>query len=200
MMNTAAPIDPGSSVLVAGRPMRKDARRNQLLVIAAARDVLSELGDEATMEAIAARAGVGVGTVYRHYPNKAALFENLVEIIVDELIDTARRCQVQRAAGGLADFLSVLGQSFADHRGYADKLMRHNDDDRNQVLRDLIADLLRRAKDEGRVAAAITFDDVMATIAGLRGVINATATDPDSPAEPVWQRHLEIHLAGMRHQ
>src|SRR6195952_4676046 len=120
MMSAVAPADTGSNVLTAGRPMGKDARRNQLLVIAAARDVLSELGDEATMEAIAARAGVGVGTVYRHYPNKAALLQNLVEIIVDELIDTARRCQVQEAAGGLADFLSVLGQSFAAHRGYAD--------------------------------------------------------------------------------
>ena len=104
MTKTAAPTDNAASLPAAGRPLRKDAQRNQLLVISAARDVLSELGDEATMETIAARAGVGVGTVYRHYPNKTALFDELVRIIVDELIDAARECQARERPAGCPGF------------------------------------------------------------------------------------------------
>ena len=47
------------------------------------------------------------------------------------------------------------------------------------------------------MAATITFDDVMAAIAGLRGVVNATPND-GSTAQPGWRRYLDIHLAGMR--
>src|ERR1044071_6160977 len=60
------------------RPLRADARRNREKVLAAARAVFSEHGREAQMDDVARRAGVGVGTVYRHFPTKEALIEALM--------------------------------------------------------------------------------------------------------------------------
>lgn len=179
------------------RPMRRDAVRNQQLVIDAARGVLSEFGEDATMELVASRAGVGVGTIYRHYPNKAALFEQLVRIIVGDLIEAAELALASEDGTGLAVFLAVLGRSLCDHRGYADKLMGYADDKHNQRLRGLIADLADQARVHEMVASTVTFDDVMATIAGLRGVITNRPTDSASP-DAGWERHLAIHLAGLR--
>src|SRR5919206_2825813 len=60
------------------RPLRADARRNREKVLAAARTVFSENGRDAQMDDVARRAGVGVGTVYRHFPTKEALIEALM--------------------------------------------------------------------------------------------------------------------------
>src|SRR5689334_7111900 len=60
------------------RPMRADARRNRELILAAARELLASDQPEVQIDAIAARAGVGVGTVYRHFPDKEALMGELV--------------------------------------------------------------------------------------------------------------------------
>src|SRR5215208_7208931 len=63
---------------VVERPLRADARRNREKVLAAARAVFSENGRDAQMDDVARRAGVGVGTVYRHFPTKEALIQALV--------------------------------------------------------------------------------------------------------------------------
>ncbi len=59
----------------AGRAMRADARRNYEKVLAAARDAFAEGGAETSLEGIARRAGVGIGTLYRHFPTRQALLE-----------------------------------------------------------------------------------------------------------------------------
>src|SRR5258708_5826478 len=105
--------------------MRRDAVRNQRLVLDAARDVLSEDGTEASMESIAVRAGVGVGTVYRHFPNKDALIDALVAAILEDLVGAATSA-LARPDGGLQDFLVRLGESLARHRGYAQMLVGHS--------------------------------------------------------------------------
>jgi AcrR family transcriptional regulator len=73
------------------RPMRSDARRNYDQLIAAARQVFAEEGAGASMEAIARRAGVGVGTLYRHFPKRIDLVEAVYRDDVDELVRTAER-------------------------------------------------------------------------------------------------------------
>jgi AcrR family transcriptional regulator len=64
------------------RPLRADARRNRERVIEAARVAFAEGGTELPMEEIARRAGVGIGTVYRHFPNKEALLDGMVEVLL----------------------------------------------------------------------------------------------------------------------
>lgn len=70
------------------RPMRADARRNWELLVDTARDVFAEKGAEAPMDEIAKRAGVGAGTLYRHFPNRDALIE---AVYIDEIEALVRR-------------------------------------------------------------------------------------------------------------
>ncbi len=73
------------------RPMRADARRNYERLVAAAREVFAECGGEASMEAIAKRAGVGIGTLYRHFPKRIDVVEAVYRTDVDELANAAVR-------------------------------------------------------------------------------------------------------------
>src|ERR1700754_4180836 len=70
--------------------MRADARRNRERILSAARETFSEHGTEAQMDEIARRAGVGVGTLYRHFPTKDALIGELVRIKLSDFAVRAR--------------------------------------------------------------------------------------------------------------
>jgi len=73
------------------RPLRADAARNRQRVLAAATEVFGESGVEASLEEIARRAGVGVGTLYRHFPTRADLIQQVYRGSVDDLVDSADR-------------------------------------------------------------------------------------------------------------
>jgi AcrR family transcriptional regulator len=176
------------------KPLRRDAARNHQLVVDAAREVVSELGTDASMELIASRAGVGVGTVYRHFPNKEALVDELVRQILDELVTAAEEELARGDGSGLENFLRILGRSFSEHRGYADKLVGRTKAACAAHLRAHIAELLAQAKQHGRVRDDIALGDVMAASYGVRGVVAATG----AVAPNAWERHLDIHLAGFR--
>jgi AcrR family transcriptional regulator len=176
------------------RPMRRDAVRNQKLVIEAAREVVSEFGTDASMELIASRAGVGVGTVYRRFPNKDALVEEIVGLMLSELVDEAREALKLGDGTGLEVFLRAMGQSLSTHRGYAVKAVGHSKASHVECLRDLITDLLVQAQEHGRVGPGIVLGDVMAVAWALRGIVETAG--PVAPE--AWQRHLDIQLAGLR--
>ena len=74
----------------AGRPMRADAKRNYERLVAAARTVFAQQGGGASMESIAKEAGVGVGTLYRHFPKRIDVVEAVYREDVDELIERRR--------------------------------------------------------------------------------------------------------------
>jgi AcrR family transcriptional regulator len=186
----SSPVRSADLGLATVRALRSDAARNQQLVIAAARDVIAESGLDVSMDVIAARAGVGVGTVYRRYPSKEALIDELVRLIFDELIGSA---QTALANGGLKAFLWALGRSLAEHRRYADKLMGTADSEWADTLRSLIMQLHQQALAEATIGADITLADVMATAWALRGVVETTAEEPTA-----WERYLQLHLRGMR--
>ncbi|MFC1431965.1 TetR/AcrR family transcriptional regulator [Streptacidiphilus sp. N1-3] len=185
---------PDSDTAADPRPRRRDAARNHQLVVDAAREVLSEFGTDASMELIASRAGVGVGTVYRRFPNKEALIDELVRLILVELVTTAGQELAKDDGSGLETYLRVLGRSLSDHRGYADKLVGRTKAACAAHLRVLTAELLAQAQQHGRVRADITLGDVLATVYALRGIITTTG----DVAPGAWERHLDIQLAGFR--
>ena len=80
---------------------RRDAVRNYHRIVAAARDVFGESGTEASMEEIAARAGVGVGTVYRRFANKDALIDELLRLATAEVLAAAERALARADGHGL---------------------------------------------------------------------------------------------------
>lgn len=177
------------------RPLRSDAARNLRLIHRAALDVISEHGTEASMEQIAHRAGVGVGTLYRRFPNKEALVEALVDGILTDLIGAARDALKAPEGTGLERFLHHLGGSFVLYRGWASQLLgRAEPSSCADVLRALVAQLLEQAKEHRKVAPHVTTSDIQLTMWSLRGVVESTA--PVAPK--AWIRFLDLHLAGLR--
>jgi AcrR family transcriptional regulator len=168
------------------RPMRRDALRNQELVLDAARAVISEFGTDASMELVASRAGVGVGTVYRRFPNKEAL--------IDELVTAACDALARGDGSGLEAFLRTCGHSFASHRGYSDKLVGQVKSSYAEELFRLMTELLAQAKQYGTIGPDVTIGDIRATTWAVRGIIQTTG----AVAPQAWERHLDIHLAGLR--
>jgi AcrR family transcriptional regulator len=193
-MNGRGPMNVPMSVTDA-RPMRRDAVRNQRLVLDAAAAVLSEYGTDATMELIASRAGVGVGTIYRNYPNKDALTDALVQSIFDELL-TAGRAALELPAGtGLEQLLRALGESMSQHRGYARMLVGHiRAASGSEQLREQLARLVEQARTAGELGSWVTLGDVMSLVWALRGVVETTG----AVAPTAWERLLEVHLRALR--
>jgi AcrR family transcriptional regulator len=177
------------------RAVRSDAIRNYHRILDAARDVLGESGADASMEEIAARAGVGVGTVYRRFTSKDALIDELLRLALDELVAASDQALARSDGHGLEELLRAFGASFADHARYATLLLeRPADAATEHKIRAAIVDLTQRARAAGTVDPDVGSDDVMALISALRGLVQSTA-----PIKArVWQRFLDIHLAGMR--
>ena len=174
---------------------RRDAVRNHHRILEAAREVLGESGADACMEEIAARAGVGVGTVYRRFASKDALIDELLQLALEEVLSSTERALARADGYGLEELLRTLGQSFADHARYASLLLaRHTDDATGARLRAAIDELTARAIAAGTVNPGITAGDVMALVMAMRGLVQATG----EVAPDAWRRFLDIQLAGMR--
>jgi AcrR family transcriptional regulator len=179
----------------AAAPLRRDAVRNYERVLDAAREVFGESGADAHIEEIAARAGVGVGTVYRRFASKDGLIDELLRLVMDELIRAADHALARTDGHGLEELLRAFGQSFADHARYADLLLEREPDE-SLTLRIVaaITELTGRAVAAGTVSSDITTADVLALVSAMRGLVQASGP----VSAEAWQRFLAIHLAGLR--
>jgi AcrR family transcriptional regulator len=174
---------------------RRDAVRNYYRILDAAREVLGESGADASMEEIAARAGVGVGTVYRRFASKDALIDELLQLALEETLAAAERALVRTDGRGLEDLLRAIGQSFADHARYASLLLeRRTDASAGRRIRAAIDELTARAVAAGTVNPCITAGDVLVLVWAMRGLVQAAG----EVAPGAWHRFLDIQLAGMR--
>ena len=114
----------GVAPAVSGRPLRKDAERNRQRILLAAAEVFTERGLEATLDDVARHAGVGVGTVYRRFPDKAALADALFEQRIDLLVGLAERAYGEPDPWqGLVSFLERAGEMMATDKGLRQILM-----------------------------------------------------------------------------
>lgn len=180
----------------ASRAPRRDALRNDAIIINAARAVFAEQGPQASMEAIASRAGLGVGTIYRRFPSKEALLDAIAHLFVEEMDQAAAAALENPDPGaGLERFLEFVGGFNAEKRRYAAALTDRVASD--EVSRQTVAKvrkLTSKAVDAGSLAPDVTGDDIKALIVALRGVVTA-APDGDDTA---WRRFLRTHLTGLR--
>ncbi len=166
------------------RPRRADARRNRDRVLAAARDAFAAEGSGASLDEIARLAGVGPGTVYRHFPTKEALFEAVVFDRIEELVDEARRLSADPDPGRpFFSFVELLAREGARKRDLVETLSSegvHLHFPEAPVLRslvDVLDDLLGRAQRAGAVRGDIGVDDVMALLAGAAYSISHSRAD-----------------------
>jgi AcrR family transcriptional regulator len=179
----------------ARRAVRRDVERNYQRVLDAAREVFGESGAEAGIEEIAARAGVGVGTVYRRFASKDALIDELLRLSIETLLAAAEAARGAPPEAGLEQYLRACGEEFASHARYADLLLtRPTDPAARARLREALEELTARARSAGAVHSSVTAADVTALIWGMRGLVQAA---PDLPPD-AWQRFLSVHLAGLK--
>src|SRR5262245_64272079 len=111
------------------RPMRADARRNYEKLIAAAREEFTEEGTGATLEDVAARAGVGIGTLYRHFPTRQDLLEAVYLGEVEAICDSAKKFVDQPPLEALTGWLHEFVGFAATKRALAEELFAYVDRD-----------------------------------------------------------------------
>jgi AcrR family transcriptional regulator len=180
------------------RPKRADARRNYERVLAAAREAFAEGGESTALEEIARRAGVGIGTLYRHFPNRQALLEALYVNEVEEVCRSAAELDGSDPWEALNTWFERLLGYLATKQALAQELLNYFDRDAKlfQVCRTSLYDagdpLLRRAQEAGVVRQDVGFPEVMQMVMGIAKI---PASDPSQVAHI-----LRIALDGLRYQ
>ncbi len=182
--------------LTSTRPKRADARRNYDKVIAAARSAFTESGAETSLEGIARRAGVGIGTLYRHFPNRQALLEAVYVEEVDRFCASASELDGLDPWGAFATWIEGLVDYMATKMALAHELFDYVDRGApvfTSCRASLFAagePLLQRAQAAGEVRGDIDVAGVIQLVGGITKI---------QGAEPEQIRHLlSIALDGLR--
>ncbi|MEV7010116.1 helix-turn-helix domain-containing protein [Streptosporangium sp. NPDC051022] len=156
------------------KPLRADARRNRERVLAAAREIFEAEGVFAPLDEIARRAGVGAGTVYRHFPTKEALLEAIVVGNMEALIEEAALlCEAGDPEAAFFAFFERMVEQGAANRAFTGVLTRAGVDvrsvagHRGRDLLDALATLLTRAQRAGKVREDLTAQQVKALLVGV---------------------------------
>jgi len=151
--------------------MRADAERNKKLIVQAARKVFATAGLAAPIDEIAERAGVGTGTLYRHFPTKEALFEAVVIGRIEDLVDEARRLIAAKdPKTAFFTLLSQLVQHGDGHKDLMDALGKQSFDIQKAVpgllaeMWNLVGLLLKQAQRAGTVRRDIRLPHVQALV------------------------------------
>jgi len=155
--------------LLAQRPQRADARRNYEKLVAVARDTFATEGVSASLEEIARVAGVGIGTLYRHFPTRQDLFQAVYADDVDAVCRVGDEVAELAPWDALATWLYRLVDYMATKRALAEAVNFDSDLFRSgRAAVYAVGDrLLLRAQAAGTARAEVTFDDVMRLLAGL---------------------------------
>ena len=181
------------------RPKRADARRNYEKVLAAAREAFAEGGESTALEEIARRAGVGIGTLYRHFPNRQALLEALYVDEVEEICRSAAELDERRPVGGarrLVRALHRLHRHQAGARRRAAQLPRPG----RRAVQGLPRRAVRRrasrcSRAPRRPASCARTSTIGDVIQMVMGIAKIPASDPEQN-----EHILRIALDGLRYR
>jgi AcrR family transcriptional regulator len=181
------------------KPLRKDAERNRRRILDAARELFARRGLGVTLNDIAHHAGVGVGTVYRRFPDKTVLIESLFEESFQEIADRLRAAVADPDPWhGLVTFLEGQGEIQAHDQGLRELVTATPDGvARVSRLRDellpLSEELIRRAQENGSMR-----EDVAATDLAIIQIMIGSVLDAAREVQPeAWRRYLAIFLRGL---
>jgi len=175
--------------------LRRDAAENRERLIAAAEQVFTALGTEATMEDIARAAGVGPATLYRRFPSKDTLAQAVLEQFFGHLIALADDALRRPPEKCVEAYLTTVAHELARKRGLVHSLWG------DLAPRALIAELeertrrlVKQAQSVGAVGEQFTVGDIAAAVWALRGIFQSGG----SAADTAWRRHVTFLLAGFR--
>ncbi|GAA3213520.1 TetR/AcrR family transcriptional regulator [Nonomuraea helvata] len=169
------------------RPMRADARRNRERILQTARQAFATEGLGVSLDEIARRAGVGPGTVHRHFPAKEALIEEVLTEHLASLTEQARQAvRTDRDGSAFFPFLHSLisearaKQDLADALSQADVKLSERTQETALHLRQAFGELLVRAQEAGTVRTDVDAEDVQAVVLGALTAERQNPT-PDRP-------------------
>ena len=182
------------------RPLRADARRNRERILQSARAAFAESGADAQIDDVARHAGVGVGTVYRHFPTKQALLTELVRQTFRlftgwarealeaggepfALIEGLLRRIAETAAGGVGGQYALTSSAAQAARSEAQA-------EQDELIA-VIAELIERARRAGTIRPGIEATDIAMLICG---VVSAMGPRPGFD----WRRHLDLVIDTLR--
>jgi AcrR family transcriptional regulator len=185
-------------VQLSKRPKRADALRNYEKLVAAAREAFTEADRSASLEDIARRAGVGIGTLYRHFPTRGDLVEAVYVDEVEALSRSAAELAALEPWEALTSWLQRFVGYVATKQALADELfaVAERDDAVFTGCRSMLhaagEPLLRRAQEDGIVRPDVTIDEVVRMVGGIAKI------PADDPADI--QRLLAVALDGLRYR
>jgi AcrR family transcriptional regulator len=180
------------------RPKRADARRNYAKVVAAARDAFAERGTSTSLEEIARRAEVGIGTLYRNFPNRQALLEAVYVEELDSLCRSAAELDALSPWDGFAAWVHGLVGYLATKQALAHELLEYVDRDAPlfQSCRAMLfaagQPLLARAQRAGVVRPDTNLAEIIQMVGGIAKI-------PGAETEQI-EHMLQIALDGLRYR
>ncbi|MFD9888826.1 TetR/AcrR family transcriptional regulator [Amycolatopsis sp. NPDC059027] len=181
------------------KPMRADARRNYERLLAEARRAFTERGVDASLEDIARSAGVGIGTLYRHFPTREALLETLLRDRFDGQAEKARELlAAEDPLAGLYTWLVGLGTTAGAYHGLVELMADAINDPESRLhaschaMQDAVSQLVDRAKEAGALRADVTTRELLLLSHG------ASWAGTHLPGERGMERLLTLVFEGLR--
>lgn len=185
--------------MTAPSPTRKDAARNRAILLESATRLFRDEGLKVTLKDVAGEAGVGVGTVYRHFPTKDNLVEGLFTTQLEAEVNRARQAsEASDAWQALVDYLEETMRLQADNRGLRALMCPAGSvfDAVRQckaAVNPYIEQVVALAHDQGTLRGDCTAGDIAYLQVALVGIMDAAPDEPE-----IYQRHLAHFLDGVR--
>ena len=180
------------------RILRADARRNRERIMSCGRELFARDGPQAQMDEIAAHAGVGIGTVYRHFPTKEALLTAMVRERFQGFAEIARLAEnVSDPFEALASIMRGSAEAVEGDAGFqlammgSDQLEWEGIEQEKAAVAEVVTRVIDRGIAAGVVREDFAFDDFTMLMCGI------TSTMYYQPGSANWRRHLELVLAGL---
>jgi len=180
--------------------LRRDAQRNRDRLVAGAGELFAADGIDVSVEEITRRAGVGMGTLYRHFPTKEDLVDAVLEEALETYVELARKAAgAEDAWAGFTGFLERGLELHASNRGLMDLIStsagaRARAQATRERVRPLLRGLVARAQAEGRLRTDFSAEDIPLLVRALGRVIEATG----ETAPELWRRYLALAVDGLR--
>lgn len=181
------------------RPLRADAARNRELVLRVAAELFAEHGLDVSLDEIARTAGLGVGTVYRRFPNRAAVVEALFQDRIEQMACLARECLTDDDPWrGLVTFLRRgVAQAAAD-KGLRRVILADVHGGIHLAARAAldrtVAELVERCHAAGALRPGVSATDIPMIFL----MVGAVGDFAGRQAPAIWERYLELLIAGIR--
>jgi AcrR family transcriptional regulator len=183
-----------------GRPLRRDAERNRQRILAAAAAVFTERGLDATLDDVARAAGVGVGTVYRRFPDKESLIAALFRDRIDTLVTVAEEaCAAADPWAGLVSYLEFTAGTLSEDLALR-QLVMFGTYDKDQVcyVRDRMHPVITRLVERAQASGDLREDFAATDVKMIAFMLASIAEYAASVAPGIWRRYLAMLLDGLR--